>query len=79
MRNKALVVSFSDDRNLLLIRFADAAVLWQCEGRQRCEPVQRLRQDHAWLLAPLRISFEAIAQSGSHGPYDLEVVVDHVA
>lgn len=50
-RTKALLAAFTDGRSMLLVHFRDAAAVWQFDGRERCEQVQRIREDNAWLMA----------------------------
>ncbi|MBK9657612.1 MAG: hypothetical protein IPO66_20105 [Rhodanobacteraceae bacterium] len=51
MRAQALLVAFTDGRRMLLIHFRDAAAVWQYQSQERCEAVQRIRDDNAWLMA----------------------------
>lgn len=50
-RAQALLVAFTDGRRMLLIHFRDAAAVWQYQSQERCEAVQRIRDDNAWLMA----------------------------
>ncbi len=50
-RSESLLVALSDGRKMLLIRYCDAAAVWQSDSNEHCMAVQRVRQDNAWLMA----------------------------
>jgi len=74
-RARALLVAFTDGRNMLLIHFQDAAAVWVQDGQERCSSVQRVRVDNVGFMAFMPLGSGEALQSLAHGPLTLDVAV----